>query len=275
MAGPESNASPERQADLQRFELHAGVVAPAAVGEAAPLPAWLNPDMPTLQRVGTVLMLLWGTSWSIKGLSPPGAWLQSLWVQYPLVVAWSVLGSYLAAMAWQHLRLGAQLGKALGFIALGWMPLLVMLGVWLGAGWGLDKAGALTRELIRSPDVRQVQPATLKADLPVSNREFAASVMYQNLGVRVAWLNADGVVQVYAPTPKDKDSWRETQQMDQQADDLQQLLNRQQAQMRWAMGLMVGSFGLTQVLLALAQALTLRRRAALASPATSAPSAQG
>lgn len=67
MAGPESNASPERQADLQRFELHAGVVAPAAVGEAAPLPAWLNPDMPTLQRVGTVLMLLWGTSWSIKG----------------------------------------------------------------------------------------------------------------------------------------------------------------------------------------------------------------
>ena len=211
-----------------------------------------------------------------QGLSPPGAWLQSLWVQYPLVVAWSVLGSYLAAMAWQHLRLGAQLGKALGFIALGWMPLLVMLGVWLGAGWGLDKAGALTRELIRSPDVRQVQPATLKADLPVSNREFAARFMYQNLGVRVAWLNAAGVVQVYAPTSKDEDSWRETQQMNQQADDLLQLLNHQQAQMRWAMGLMVGSFGLTQALLALGLALALRRRrAASASPATSAPSAQG
>ena len=232
--------------------------------------------MRTLQRVGTVLMLVWGASWAIKVLSPPGAWLQSLWVQYPLVVCWSVLGSYLAAMAWQHQRLGAPVGKALGFVALGWMPLLVMLVVWQAAGWGLDKSAALTRELLEVPDVRQVQAVPLREGGTAEAREFAAALLYNRLGVRVAWRNADGVVQAYAPTPQDEDSWRETQQMSQQVDDSLQLLNHQQAQMRWAMGLMVGSFGLTQVLLALAQALALhRRRAALASPATSAPSAQG
>ena len=264
MAGPELSASP------------AGGVAPDSVGEAAPLPAWLNPDMRTLQRVGMALMLVWGASWGVKVLSPLGAWPQSLWVQYPLVVCWSVLGSYLAAMAWQHLRLGAQLGKALGFVALGWMPLLVMLVVWQAAGWGLDKSAALTRELLDSPDVRQVQSAPLRDGGTAEGREFAAAFLYKQLGVRVAWLNADGVVQAYAPKPQDEEVWRETQQANQQVDDLLQLLNRQQAQMRRAMGLMVGSFGLTQVLLALAQALALRRRrAALASPATSAPSDQG
>ena len=232
--------------------------------------------MRTLQRVGTALMLVWGASWSIQVLSPPGAWLQSLWVQYPLVVCWSVLASYLAAMAWQHLRLGAQLGKALGFVALGWMPLLVMLVVWQAAGWGLDKSGAMTRELLELPDVRQVQSAPLREGGTAEAREFAAALLYKQLGVRVAWRNADGVVQAYAPTPQDEGGWRETQQMHQQVDDLLQLLNRQQTQMRWTVGLVVGSFGLTQALLALAQAWALRRRrAALASPATSAPSAQG
>lgn len=260
MAGPEPSASP------------AGGVAPAAVGEAA-LPTWLNPSVRWLGRVAVVMTLTWLLAWCLQALSPAESWLQSVWLQYPLMLMWVSLAAYLAVMAWRLLWQSARPGVMVAWLALAWLSVLVHVFVGLATIRSLDAVAELLAEPTQ-PNVQAMQAGALELDLPVDRRELAARIVYRELGARVAWRNAQGEVQAFEPTAKDQADWRTTQALAQTHRQMPQQWREMRAQVIWAVTWVLGLFVAVQLLIA-ATLARVRSRTTPASPATSAPSAQG